>query len=136
MGKWIHKTLEVRESTVVCANCGEVPSVLQKGKPRCSIAVKEQRGTLEYQKTYNRTKRRETPSYYKYGGSLTLKERDKLIEEHEGRCGICGDVEDLVIDHCHATNKIRGALCSSCNIGLGMFKDDVERLKKAIDYLA
>jgi len=41
----------------------------------------------------------------------------------------------FVLDHCHKTNNFRGWLCDYCNRGLGDFEDNVERLKKAIDYL-
>ena len=30
---------------------------------------------------------------------------------------------------------MRGLLCSSCNGGLGLFKDDIQFLKQAIEYL-
>lgn len=41
----------------------------------------------------------------------------------------------LSIDHCHATNQFRGLLCWECNIALGKFGDDPERLRRAIEYL-
>lgn len=54
------------------------------------------------------------------------------------KCGIC-DIRitenKINIDHCHNTGKIRGILCSSCNKGLGMFKDNTKLLNKAIEYL-
>jgi len=40
-----------------------------------------------------------------------------------------------VADHCHTTDKFRGWICFPCNIALGMFEDDPERLKKAVIYL-
>lgn len=39
------------------------------------------------------------------------------------------------IDHCHSTGKIRGVICPSCNTALGKFQDNIEILKKAIEYL-
>ena len=50
-------------------------------------------------------------------------------------CWICGSSHRLSIDHCHASEKVRGLLCGRCNSALGFFKDDVENLKKAIEYL-
>lgn len=46
-----------------------------------------------------------------------------------------GIVIKLSLDHDHYTSKIRGILCQECNHAIGLFKDDVELLKKAIEYL-
>ncbi len=60
-----------------------------------------------------------------------------------GGCAICNKVLDeskrsLIghVDHCHVTNKVRGVLCSSCNIGIGLFRDNRKLLSRAIDYLS
>jgi hypothetical protein len=50
-------------------------------------------------------------------------------------CVICGSTEELVVDHCHKTNTIRGMLCNHCNRGLGHFRDDPELLEFARIYL-
>ena len=52
-----------------------------------------------------------------------------------GECVICGEVENVVIDHDHATGQVRGPLCQHCNFGLGHFKDDPELLELAALYL-
>jgi len=31
--------------------------------------------------------------------------------------------------------KVRGLLCNKCNMGIGLFKDNIELLKEAIKYL-
>lgn len=59
----------------------------------------------------------------------------KDIIETVKECVICGSVEDLVVDHCHKTNIVRGMLCNHCNRGLGHFKDDPELLEFARMYL-
>lgn len=51
-------------------------------------------------------------------------------------CQICGeDEETLSLDHDHETMEIRGWLCFRCNTGLGFFRDDVDLLQNAIEYL-
>ena len=53
-----------------------------------------------------------------------------------GCCDNCGKTEELHVDHCHSTGKIRGILCRGCNHGLGQFEDSPEKLQGAIEYLA
>lgn len=43
---------------------------------------------------------------------------------------------DVVLDHSHIDGSIRGWLCSSCNTSIGKFNDDVEILKRAIDWIS
>lgn len=59
-----------------------------------------------------------------------------MIENQKGLCLICTEKpEKLFIDNCHETGKVRGLLCSSCNTGIGMLKDDPDVLRAAISYL-
>lgn len=89
----------------------------------------------------------ENPDYWRrnklqrhYG--LTPEQYDALLERQGGRCAICvGEgpgrkgSDFFAVDHDHDTGMIRGLLCSTCNMGLGSFKDDPTRLSKAIEYL-
>jgi hypothetical protein len=70
----------------------------------------------------------------------------EMLKQQENKCAICNEEETrksrtdgkicaLAIDHCHNTGKIRGLLCHGCNTGLGKFKDDINILLKAIQYL-
>lgn len=71
--------------------------------------------------------------------NLSITIFNKMLEEQEGVCAICGKTQigdrALCVDHDHATGKIRALLCTKCNAGLGNFNDDTVLLSKAIDYL-
>lgn len=41
----------------------------------------------------------------------------------------------MAIDHCHKTGRVRAALCNRCNVGLGLFLDDIDLLRAATTYL-
>ena len=67
---------------------------------------------------------------------ITIKEYEILYLAQDGKCKICNKhFEQLVIDHCHNTKKIRGLLCTNCNVGIGNLKHDVNILINAIVYL-
>lgn len=50
-------------------------------------------------------------------------------------CDICGRDCKVVVDHCHQEEAPRGVLCSSCNAGLGQFRDKPEVLRRAAEYV-
>lgn len=79
----------------------------------------------------------------KYG--LSIEAYDELFWAQNEVCAICGlpetsrrksgALQRLAIDHCELTGRVRGLLCSRCNLGIGYLKHDVSRLKNAIVYL-
>lgn len=79
----------------------------------------------------------------RYG--ISIDTFNHLRDIQMNRCMICGlspplsgkkKNQILHIDHCHKTGNVRGLLCYLCNRGIGMFKEDITLLEKAIDYLA
>ena len=69
--------------------------------------------------------------------NLTPEAVKLLLEKQSGICRICEKsiVDKFHIDHCHFTNRVRGLLCTACNMGLGLFKDSEKLLERAIKYL-
>lgn len=52
-------------------------------------------------------------------------------------CEICGDSDvKLCWDHDHKTGAFRGTLCNSCNLAIGLLRDDLSRIREAYAYLA
>lgn len=71
---------------------------------------------------------------------LTPESYQALLETQNGCCALCERHHTefsraLAVDHCHATGKVRGLLCSGCNTGIGNLKDDVGILQSAVAYL-
>jgi hypothetical protein len=70
----------------------------------------------------------------RYG--MTISEFTSLSKRQGGRCAICKKTpRRLVVDHCHASQKVRGLLCDECNRGLGYFYDNQQALVAAVEYL-
>jgi len=78
---------------------------------------------------------------------LTPNAYDAIFDAQGHRCGICGTDKPggrgWHIDHDHRCcpegrrcgKCMRGILCHGCNVGLGMFQDDPDRLLAAAAYL-
>lgn len=87
----------------------------------------------------------------KYG--IDERSYQEMLAAQDGKCAICGMTPEerngeffdagkvpaakrrLHVDHSHVTDQVRGLLCWACNIGLGKFRDDPQRLRAAADYL-
>lgn len=65
----------------------------------------------------------------------------EILASQNNQCAICGkDANEfktsLNVDHDYQTEKIRGLLCTNCNMGLGHFKDSLSNLHRALMYIA
>lgn len=100
----------------------------------------------EYQKKWReRNPRRAKSNDLRRSYGITLEDYEALLEAQNGVCAICGDPEKtkdkdggprkMPVDHDHETGVIRGLLCTPCNRALGMLKDDVKVLRRAIVYI-
>lgn len=81
----------------------------------------------------------------RYG--LSQDEYNEQLEAQNGVCLIClrspEEVGKLHVDHDHdhcGPNKScsycrRGLICKSCNVSLGAFDDDIDRIIRAAEYL-
>lgn len=105
--------------TADCAECGPV-KIKKSGKYwRCMVLYKSYPAN---QGSWNT----------KANGKL----RDELLATQGGVCALCGgDSARWCMDHDHDNGMVRGVLCYSCNVGLGQFGDDPDRLMAAVDYL-
>lgn len=94
----------------------------------------------DWRRTDAKGKIRERKEKLKKRYNITEEEYQMLLKFQKNGCKICGNKKTeanrkMSVDHCHKTNKVRGLLCDQCNRGLGMFKDDVLTLQRAIYYL-
>lgn len=117
------ENINIEERTATCSVCGHVKITSRNSKApklnarwRCCKQKAEQR----------------------------VRKRFRLVssigKDHIKYCEICGKSEEnngkgLAIDHCHNTGKIRGMLCSNCNTALGLFDDNIDVMKRAIEYV-
>ena len=78
-------------------------------------------------------------AHLKRAYGMTLQQFNELFQRQGNRCAICYSDSHggrgWHVDHCHASEKIRGILCHPCNVAIGFTKDDVGRLKACISYL-
>jgi len=132
--------------TKQCKQCKEekcLTKFSKKKSNRDGLSIYCKPCRRERERIYNKNnpdKKRNKHLKYKYG--ITLEEYNSILDKQGGACKLCsltdhthGRGNVLYVDHCHTTGKVRGILCHNCNSGLGHFKDNIELLKKAIDYL-
>lgn len=104
----------------------------RKDRSRCVECYAEQ-----VSRANDRRLNRESLLRTQYG--MTLDDYDELVRRQGNRCLICGqtppDGQLLHVDHDHETGAIRGLLCNTCNRALGMFGDDLDRVRAAVAYL-
>lgn len=70
---------------------------------------------------------------------ITVAYYNEMWEKQKGLCAICHlanlpTYRRLAVDHNHITGHIRGLLCTSCNLNIGML-DGADWFFKALSYL-
>lgn len=101
----------------VCVNCHKEPAVT--GKTCCKVCLEKKK--------------------LNQAGVMSNSNKDvyfEIFKSQEGKCKICKEpMTRPMLDHDHKTGEVRGLLCSSCNVGLGYFRDNSESLLRAADYV-
>lgn len=141
----------MQESKYQCTKCNEVKPQ-SEFSPRktgnkpvhswCRVCFRGYSNELNKSPIRQRVRR----SYHlKYLYDVSPDTYSDMYEQQEGKCAICNQEESLrdkegnkrllAVDHCHTTNEVRGLLCRSCNVAIGLLKEDKTILQSAIDYL-
>lgn len=130
-----------------CRTCSNVKArasrlrVQTSGSPEVQARRREQK-RLAFQAAYARIKsdpiaRSSRHRKYKYG--LSPADYARMLADQGGTCAICRNpprlTRGLDVDHDHAAGQVRGLLCHSCNLALGIFKDDPNLVRAALSYL-
>lgn len=133
----------------ICSKCGEEKELKLFNKAKwCSGGVRPECKKCENSIATARQKARNaadpngrynTLLKHKYG--ITFAVYKLMLEDQNNACAICKNTDPgggnryFCVDHCHKTGRIRGLLCYDCNVALGLFKDNRENLRVAVDYL-
>lgn len=113
-----------------------------ENREKCKVAcAKWNAENPDYGKEYraaNPRQARDRELQKKYG--ITFDQYDAMLSEQNNTCAICETRDPKAsgtfhVDHCHTTKKVRALLCHHCNVGLGHFADNAERLLKAASYI-
>lgn len=103
--------------------------------------IKEIRRKTDEKRKQVRRERRYLENY-----GISLEEYNAKLKEQGGCCAICRnperklskgglEMQPLCVDHNHTTGKIRGLLCSGCNLAIGNMKENIDYLLSAVTYL-
>ncbi len=110
---------------------------------------------LEYKFRYEKSLLTKTKDELNEGNKarkfgVSVESYQQMFVDQDNKCAICNLEETriftdritkkqrlakLCLDHNHQTGKIRQLLCHDCNTGLGKFKDNIQHLQSAIEYL-
>ena len=128
-----------------CVCCESIYTPKTGNSKYCSDKCRKQIDSLYSEEYYyqrgGRKKRLERNLRQSYG--IDFEEYDRMLEEQNGVCAICGNPERcihdgkprrLAVDHNHFTGKVRGLLCYRCNNRLGALENR-DFVEKATEYL-
>jgi len=121
-GDKIHTIIGAENMYQQCNNCHQL-----KNEKEYNLS-----GTIDQ---YGRRKLRNDCRKCQNANDKILRDLKREHGPQASHCQLCGKECNTRLDHCHITLKFRGWLCQTCNSALGLFRDEIEMLEKAIKYL-
>lgn len=112
--------------------------------PRMRLGVTSHCKTCDKER---RCSKKTRASHLKRFYGLSVEEYTEQLTSRLGLCDICGlsetwptadftgEIRNLVVDHDHETGTVRGLLCTRCNKGVGLLRDDERVVRSAAEYL-
>lgn len=134
-------TLIIPQTEKRCTRCNEVKTASEFSKryARSLVSWCKACHAEERRKRYDTDKAYVQHLQCTYG--LSVEQYMEMYAAQGGRCAACRDRLELrtrsrvAVDHDHATGKIRGLLCNSCNSALGMLRDESRRVRSLLRYI-
>ncbi len=138
---------EDKRARGLCTRCGKENAL--PGRAHGQICTNKRRqwrsdnrdNVLETLRNWQAKHRREVRGFWlkqQYG--ITLADYDQMLHAQSSVCALCGGTEtrngskgNLVVDHDHVTGRVRGLLCSKCNLKLAAVEDS-RWLEQALSY--
>jgi hypothetical protein len=138
---------EANSRKKVCSQCGQAKHVAQFYRdplqssgltPQCKTC-RRARSRVEYAADDNLRRANAYKARVRSYG-LSASEFDRMLVEQAGLCRVCDDPlgpnpNQLHVDHCHVTGRIRALLCRRCNVALGAAGESPDRLRGLAVYL-
>lgn len=125
--------MEVQTQSKLCRTCEEVKSsddfYSATGKSECRSS--ECKSCYNESLSRRRKHTKENPLPDNHQCPICLRTEEDIRAE-----GRYLNVSAFAIDHCHSSGDMRGWICRPCNQGIGNLGDDVDRLSRAIEYIA
>lgn len=125
-----------KPKAATCESCGSTWHQTGNPKKRCPPCIEKQAAKRAATRRTNGGWR-----LHRYG--ITQAQFEQMIADQAGGCALCAVQLTLepkkkntaCLDHCHASNELRGVLCPHCNAGLGQFRDNAQAIANAVTYL-
>lgn len=130
-----------------CARCGEIKlrseyykRGVDKVRSLCIICTSDRKKQIRNSRTLEQKQSESKKRRYRHvrrGYKLSAEEYENLLAQQDHKCAIC--LRPLLrlinVDHNHKTKIVRGLLCSNCNTLLGLAREEMVTLQRAISYL-
>lgn len=120
---------QTRLSTIVTRKCG------------CGASPTNRTGIPYCDPCRDASKQRQKRAHNLRPYGIGIADYERMLAEQGGACAICRVTEPgrgravFAVDHDHDTDRVRGLLCLSCNVAIGLLRDSPAVLRAAALYL-